>query len=640
MSRNEALTARLDEIASLMELLGEDSFRASAHARAARVIADLPDDIGAYSREQVLALPGIGAKIADKVMEFIASGSIAELDDLRARVPPGLPALLRIPGLGPKTVRVLWQQGGVTDADSLQRAIDDGSLLALPRMGEKAIEKIKTNLHFARESTQRLWLGRAAAVADVFLRRLRALPAVARAEVAGSVRRGKETIGDIDILVALRAGHAADAPAVAAAFTSTPGVVQVLASGEGRSSVRVALDHDHGRWGAPRSEGDAPPAGPSIQVDLRVLPESSWGAALMYFTGSKEHNVRLRERALARGLTLSEWGLFPNDDEPTPPHTRGVRPVAAATEADVYAALDLPWIPPEAREDRGELERATPWDLVETGMIRAELHAHTTASDGALSIEELAAEAKRRGFHTIAVTDHSQSSTIANGLRPDRLRRHIDAVRQAAANTTGITILAGSEVDILADGTLDYDDELLALLDVVVASPHAALSQDPATCTARLLRAIRHPLVHVLGHPTGRLINRRTGLAPAMADLYAAAREHRVALEVNAHWMRLDLRDVHVRGAVDAGCLIAINCDVHARADFDNLSCGVATARRGWCPADRCLNTWDAPRLHAWLRSKGQGGAKPDLKPAPEPKAKAHPTPAAEPKKPARRKAR
>jgi DNA polymerase (family 10) len=257
------------------------------------------------------------------------------------------------------------------------------------------------------------------------------------------------------------------------------------------------------------------------------------------------------------------------------------------------------------REDRGEVGLTRVPELVTVPSIVSELHAHTTASDGDLSIEELAREAHARGFHTLAVTDHSQSSTIARGLKPDRLRTHMQDVRRIAAKLkteTGLHLFTGSEVDILSDGTLDYDDELLEQLDVVVASPHAALDQDPVTATKRLIKAIEHPRVRVLGHPTGRLINRRKGLEPAMSELFAAAKQHNVALEINSHWMRLDLRDVHVRGAVEAGCLIAINCDVHQRTDFDNLRFGVLTARRGWLPASRCVNTWNAATLHAWLR--------------------------------------
>jgi DNA polymerase (family 10) len=617
-------------MARMMDLLGEDSFRAAAHARAARAVEGLADDVAtlAADRAALLAMEGIGAKMADKIIEFCTTGAIKEHGELRARVPEGLMSILDVPGLGPKTVRAMWQQLGITTREGLIKAIEDGTLLTLPRMGEKAVAKIRDSLTFAAAAGHRTWLGKARPVADHFIESLRALPGVQRVEAAGSLRRGRETIGDVDILV----GLGADAPegaalAVGEAFRTVRGVTHVLAAGDSKSSVMFSLDPSQGRWQpTPNPEkGESlpapPPGGPAIQVDLRVLPHTSYGAALMYFTGSKEHNVRLRERAIAQGMTLNEWGLFPDaDKDQGPPQSRGVAPVAAASEEEVFGALGLPWIPPEAREDRGELDHPRPWALVDLADIKAELHAHTTASDGVLTIQQLAEEARRRGFHTIAVTDHSQSSTIAGGLRPDRLRRHIDAVREANERMEGITILAGSEVDILADGRLDYDDELLASLDVVVASAHAALTQDPAAATKRLLAAITHPLVHILGHPTGRLVIRRPGLSPDMATLFEAAREHNVAMEINSHWMRLDLRDIHVRAAVEAGCLIAIDCDVHERADFDNLRFGVQTGRRGWLTAERCINTWPAAQLHAWLRSK-RGGPAVSVPTAPTPTA-------------------
>ena len=341
-----------------------------------------------------------------------------------------------------------------------------------------------------------------------------------------------------------------------------------------------------------------------MQADLRVVDSSCFGAAWLYFTGSKEHNVRLRERAIAKKLRLNEYGLFPDDGDASPPQSRGVKPVAAKTEEEIYEALGLPWIPPELREDHGELALKKTPRLVEVEDIRSELHAHTRASDGAMSIEEIAKIARDRGFHTLAITDHSKSSVQANGLDPKRLRRHIDAVRDADARLDGIRLYAGSEVDILADGRLDYDDELLAELDWVVASPHVALRQEPKVATERLLAAVRHPLVHVLGHPTGRLIGSRPGLEPDMEKIAKAAAECGTALEVNANHYRLDLRDRHVRLALDAGCLIAIDCDVHTPEQFDELPYGVMTARRGGLTPDRCLNCLDAEALEAWRKAK------------------------------------
>lgn len=599
MPFKEDLVERLEAICRMMDLLGEDSFRANAHARAARAIADLATDISLVAGDAaaLVKIEGVGPKIAEKIVEFHTTGRITHYDDLCAKVPAGLLALLRLSGLGPKTLRVLWQEGGVTDAASLARIIEDGSILKLPRMGAKSVEKLKAAMVFAgsQGGAERLALGMAMPVAEIFVERLSKIPGVKKIAFAGSLRRGKDTIGDLDIIIA-----ADDPGPVSEAFRTMPEVEQVLAAGPTKSSVRVSIAAVSGRR--------KPDAVGGFQSDLRVVAPKSWGAALMYFSGSKEHNVALRERSLKRGLTLNEYGLFPNDKEDTPPQSRGVRPVAGKTEEGIYKALGLPYIPPEIRENQGELSLKETPRLIELGDIKAELHAHTTASDGRFSITELAMLAKLRGFHTIAVTDHSKSSAIAGGLSPDRLREHIKAVRaaneQARAAGSGITILAGSEVDILSDGRLDYDDHLLAQLDIVVASPHAALTQDPAVATARLLKAIQNPMVHILGHPTGRIINKRAGLSPAISELVAAAKEHNVALEINAHWLRLDLRDVHVRAAVDAGCLIAINCDSHEPSDFDNLRYGVLTARRGWVTPEICVNAWPANRLHGWLKGK------------------------------------
>lgn len=599
MSFNGEVARLLEEIAAMLELLGENPFKVNAHARAARAVEGLSGDLRelASDRAALLEIDGIGPKIADKIIEFARTGMMREHHELAGAVPPGLRVLLQVPGLGPKTVRMLWQEAGVTDVKGLKAIIADGSILGLPRMGKKAVEKISSALRFAEQDTGRLHLGVALPVALRIVERLRGTPGIKRIEWAGSMRRGRESVGDIDILASTT-----DAAAASAAFTGMPDVVAVLASGERKCSVRVGLEIELGRWSMEGRSGDADDR-PSVQVDLRVVDEASWGAALMYFTGSKEHNVRLRERALKKGLTLNEYGLFPEDHEATPPQDRGVAPVAGATEESVYEALGLPYLPAEIREDRGELALAETPRLVELSDIRAELHAHTTESDGVMELAELVERARRRGFHTIAVTDHSRSSAVAGGLDIKRLRAQREAVERVRGGA-GIEVLHGSEVDILADGRLDFDDETLAWLDVVVASPHAALSQEPATATKRLLRAIQNPHVNVLGHPTGRLINRRPGLEPAMGEIYAAAREHDVALEINAHWLRLDLRDTHVRAAVEAGCLIAIDCDVHHPDDFENLVYGVLTGRRGWLPPEQCVNTWDAAKLRGWLARK------------------------------------
>ncbi|MEM7230507.1 MAG: DNA polymerase/3'-5' exonuclease PolX, partial [Planctomycetota bacterium] len=485
--------------------------------------------------------------------------------------------VLKIPGLGPKTVKAIWDHAGVTDIPSLKEAIASGTLADVPRMGAKTIQNITDSIAFAEKSSDRTRLGQAQPLAEQIVASLQQRKDVKAIDYAGSLRRGRETIGDIDILVA-----ATKADAISDAFQTMPGVEKVLVAGDTKSSIRLDV---------------------GVQVDLRIVPPDVYGAALMYFTGSKEHNVVMRERAIKRGLRLNEYGLFPEDDEDSPPQTRGIKPVAAKTEQDIYAALELPYIPPELREARGEFDTDPP-ALITVKDIKAELHAHTIASDGKMTIEELAECALERGFHTIAVTDHSRSSAQANGLEVDRLLEHIDAVHAVNEAMDDITVLAGSEVDILADGRLDYNDDILAQLDVVVASPHTALSQDPKKATARLLKAIEHPLVHIIGHPTGRIINKREGLLPDVPTLIAAAVEHDTAMEINSNFLRLDLRDTHVRAVVEAGGLIAIDTDAHTPQHFEFLRYGVTTARRGWLTKQQCINAWSKTKLYRWLKSK------------------------------------
>lgn len=595
MGSNEHLAGLFGRMAQMLELLGEDRFRAIAHDRVARIIADSGRDFLSLAddRDALIAIDGIGEKTADKIIEYAETERIKEHDQLAKKIPAGLMALLDIPGLGPKTVRTLWKDGHVESLADLKRIIDDGSILGLPRMGKKTVDNLKESIAFSEASGGRTPLGIAMPIAEALVEHLGSVRGVERIAYAGSLRRGRDTIGDIDLLAVAK-----DEAALRDAFTAMEGVEKVLAMGEKKCSVRLAC--------AERGGGGGARGGAAVQVDLRIIPLASWGAAMMYFTGSKEHNIRLRERSQKRGLTLNEYGLYPDEEgEDSPPQERGVKPVAGKTEHDIYEALDLAWAPPELREDRGEVaDGYAPPPLVTIEDIKAELHAHTTASDGKLSIEELALAAKARGFHTIAVTDHSKSSAVAGGLSAQRLLEHADAVREADRAIKGIRILAGSEVDILADGSLDYDDEILAALDIVVASPHASLRQDRKAAMKRLLNAVCHPLVHILGHPTGRLIGEREGFDLNITELAHAAAEHGVALELNANWRRLDLRDAHVSAALEAGALIAINCDVHREAGFDNLRYGVLTARRGGLTPDRCISTWSARKLHAWLASK------------------------------------
>ena len=585
MSTNREIAETFKQIATALELLEANRFRVNSNHRISRVLRDLGEEVSSLIAEQprtavgrLTAFDGIGKASAQRIVEHVETGKIAEHQELLEQVPKGLFEVLAIPGVGPKAARAMWQELGIIDLASLKAKLDSPELSALPRMGLKTIDNIKKAIDFHERAGDRVALGIARPLALELAGALRAIPGVRRLDFAGSLRRGRETIGDLDFLAACD-----DPDALRDHFLSLPLVTQVLARGDTKCSVRL----ESGKT--------------AMQADLRIVPADVYGAALMYFTGSKAHNVRLREIAIQKQMRLNEYGLFKGTRER--PQDRGETPLAAADEEAIYAALDLPFVPPELREDRMSLDGDPP-QLIELDDIRAELHAHTTASDGKLSIDELAACAKRRGFHTLAVTDHSKSSVIAGGLDEERLLHHIDAIREADARISGIRLLAGSEVDILPDGQLDYDDEILAKLDVVVASPHASLRQDPTTATNRLLRAIRHPLVHIIGHPTGRFINRREGLSPDMHALFEAAVEHDTVLELNANWLRLDLRASHLRSALERGCKVAIDTDAHRESHFDNLIYGILTARRAGLEPASCINTWPAEKLHAWLASK------------------------------------
>ena len=577
---NPQLVALFRQMAQILEIVGGDRFRVNAFNRAARLIEELPDDLSTIGPDvtRLAAIEGVGKGTAQRIAEFLSTGKIQEHADLLAQIPPGLLALLDISGLGPKTVALMWKDAGVTSIDDLREKLRDDQLARLPGLGKKKLENIRKSLAFAQSSSRRVRLGQALPLATWFVSRLREMKHVQDAAYAGSLRRGKETIGDIDLLVAADPDQPQHAQQIRDAFIQLDPVREVLAQGPTKTSVRTAS-----------SIG-------GMQVDLRIVAPESFGAALMYFTGSKEHNVAMRQRAINRGLRLSEYGLFDGDE-----------PIARETEQEVFKTLGLAWIPPELREDHGELslaEKDRLPKLITLADIKAELHAHTNASDGKWSIHELAMAASERGFHTIAVTDHSQSQPIANGLTPKRLEQHILAIREVARELKDtITVLAGSEVDIHADGKLDYPDSLLNELDVVVASPHSALTQDPAKATKRLLKAIEHPYVTILGHPTGRLIGRREGLNPDMRSLIQAAAQRGIALEINANSWRLDLRDTHARLAIEAGVKLAINTDAHGPADMDQLAYGILTARRAGATPHDVINCLPKAKLGPWLQN-------------------------------------
>ena len=570
---NQQLAALFVQMADILEILESDRFRVNAFRKTSRVLDDMAEDVADIGPDisSLMQIDGMGKGAAQRIAEFLETGKIADHTQLMDQIPDGLLGLSNISGLGPKTISLFWNQAGVEGLDDLKAKLETGELTNLPGVGKKKLENIQKSIAFAESAGGRVRLGQAMPMAFWFVAQLKKLKQVKQAAYAGSLRRGRETIGDIDVIVSAEAKGAA---AISDAFVALEPVTDVLVKGATKSSVRT--------------QG-------GMQVDLRVVEPRQYGAALMYFTGSKEHNIALRQRAIDRGMNLNEYAL-----------TKGNKIVAGQTEQEIYQVLDLAWIPPELREDRGEMilaEKNELPKLIEIGDIKAELHAHTTASDGHWSIEEYATAAAQRGFHTVAVTDHSRGQGQANGLSSQRLEQHIKNVRVAAAQMKNqITILAGSEVDILANGQLDYPDSLLKELDLVVASPHAALTQEPKKATDRLLKAIDNPYVTIMGHPTGRIILSREGLNPDMKQLIAAAAQRGIALELNANTMRLDLRDTHARMAIEAGVMLSINTDAHGPDHLDQLVYGVLTARRAGATKAGVINCLSKAALAKWLR--------------------------------------
>ncbi|HNQ23544.1 MAG TPA: DNA polymerase/3'-5' exonuclease PolX [Phycisphaerae bacterium] len=567
---NDEVARVLERIADLLEIDGADVFRVNSYRRASRTVKEAGKDVAALAAEDRLTdLPGIGKGTAQRIGQYVSTGHIDVLDELEAKLPTGLPALLDIPGLGPKKVSAMHTQLGVGGLDDLKRVIDSGELQKLPGFGATSVQRITEGIAFLQTSGGRTPLGIALPIAEGLCAQVAALPGVKRVEMAGSLRRGRETIGDVDLLCV-----AEDGKAVVDAFVGLEGVRRVLAQGATKGSVTVQTDD-----------------GTELQVDLRVVAEESFGAAWQYFTGSKDHNVRLREIAVKKKWRLNEYGLYD-----------GERRIAGPEEKQVYAKLGLPWIPPELREDRGEFEPG--WqvsELVGLDDIRGDLHVHTDASDGRNTVEEMAHAARDLGYEYIAITDHSRSSTIANGLSNERLKKHLENVRAVGRKLRGLKVLTGCECDILPSGKLDYSDALLAECDWVVASIHSAMGpggKGKLSPTERTLAAMENPYVHAIGHLTGRLINQRPPMEIDVEAVVQAAARTGTALEVNAHLSRLDLKDLHIRQALAAGVKLVINTDAHSPTGFGQMRYGILTARRGGATRKDVLNclTWTALR--------------------------------------------
>jgi DNA polymerase (family 10) len=567
---NAEIAAIFEQIADYLEIEGANPFRIRAYRHAAETLLDLGRDVASMIKlaEDLTDLPGIGQDLAGKIREIVETGHCRALDELRERMPPAITELLKVPHLGPRRVGALHRQLGVHGVDELWQAIREHRVREVPGFGEKTELKIAEALLAQIDGAGRFDRATAARHAEPLVEYLRRAPGVNRVVVAGSYRRLKETVGDLDIVATAEAGSP-----VMRHFIEYGEVAEVLSQGDTRGSVAL-----RGK----------------LQVDLRVVAAESFGAALHYFTGNKGHNILIRRLGQARGLLINEYGVF-----------RGRERIAGETEESVFAAVGLPFIPPELREDRGEIEAARSGrlpKLVELADLRGDLHAHTRASDGRNTLAEMAAAAKARGLHYLAITEHSQRLTVANGLDAERLLRQIDEIDALNGTLEGITLLKGIEADILEDGSLDLPDAVLGRLDLVIGSVHSRFNLSEAQQTERILRAMDNPYFTLLGHPSGRLIGKREPYAVDMPRIIRKAAERGCFLELNGNPERLDLNDVHCMMAKEAGVLVSLDSDAHGTADFGNLRYGVEQARRAWLEAGNVLNTRPLTELRALFR--------------------------------------
>ncbi|MFZ5557115.1 MAG: DNA polymerase/3'-5' exonuclease PolX [Pseudomonadota bacterium] len=565
---NADIARAFGEIADLLEIQGANPFRVRAYRNAARTVESYGRDLAALVREgaDLTELPGIGDDLAAKIREIVDTGRIALLERLHKELPPAIADLLQIPGLGPKRVKTLWHDLDVQTAEQLLRAARDGRVRALPGFGEKTERRIEEAVAAHVGAARRFKLAVAAQYAQALVEHLKGARNVGRVEVAGSFRRWRETVGDLDILVTGENTGAVER------FAGYDEVAEILSRGTTRASAVLKS---------------------GLQVDLRVVPEASYGAALHYFTGSKAHNIAIRRIAQGKGLKVNEYGVF-----------KGERRVAGETEESVYAAVGLPYIPPELREDHGEIEAARAGRLpalVEIGDLRGDLHAHTKATDGHDTLEAMARAARALGHQYLAVTEHSRRLTVAHGLDPRRLEQQIDAIDRLNGEFEGFRLLKGIEVDILEDGSLDLPDSVLSRLDLVVGAVHSKFELSRARQTERILRAMDRPHFSILAHPSGRLLDTREPYDVDMLKIVRKARDRGCFLELNAHPERLDLLDTHCRMARDEGVLVAISSDAHSTADLRNLAFGVGQARRGWLERGDVLNTRGLRELLALL---------------------------------------
>ncbi len=603
---NAEIARVLERMAVMLEIDGANTFRVRAYSNAARIVSGHGEAMASLAPTPgaLEALPGIGKDLAQRIRDLVATGTTPPYDELRAKIPDEVAAFTELQGLGPKRVKTLFETLGIRDREALEAAAKAGKLRDLPGFGEKVEQNVLKAIATAGQWAGRTLLARAWPLAHALAEQVRAVRGVKQVELAGSFRRRRETVGDLDLLVT-----GGEPERVMSAFAEHASVADVLARGETKCSVRL-------------EEG--------LQVDLRLVPAESFGAALLYFTGSKEHNIELRKLAIERNWSLNEYGL-----------THGEKVVASRTEEEIYRALGLAWIPPELREARGELDLARDGalpKLVELDDLVADLHMHTTRSDGRDSIDAMVDAAKARGYAYVAITEHSKALAMANGFDAARVRRSVVEIEEARRRHPGFPILHGLEVDILADGALDLDDETLALLDWVIVSIHSKFDMAPEAATARVLRALANPHVHAFGHPSGRLIGSREPVPFDVEQVAEAAAAHGVALEINASPDRLDLNDVNARLAKSRGCSFLIDTDAHSVAGLEQIRFGVFQARRAGLTAADVLNTLPFGRFDAWRRTKqvAAPGAKPAAGPAAKSAAPAKPARASSPRKKAR----
>lgn len=571
---NSEISAIFNEIADLLELKGENTFRIRAYRRAAQNIDSLAYDLSAMRPEDLSGIPGIGKDLAGKIQEYIQSRTIKAWEELKSEYPEGIRDLFSVPGLGPRTVKLLYDELGIASLDELEKLARAGKLRGLPHIKEKTESNILKGLDLVRKGKERMPLGRALPLAEEIVALIEKDAPIQKIAIAGSIRRRKESIRDIDIIVTSK-----DPLKTMEVFVNLPPVKGVIAKGKTKSSVELKQ---------------------GIQVDLRVVDDDSYGAALLYFTGNKAHNIRIRELAVRKGLKVNEYGIFSDATEER---------LGGKTEEEMYRIIGMNYIEPVLREDSGEVEAALKGDiprLIELDDIKGDLHVHSDWSDGSHPIEEIASAAKALGYEYLAVTDHSKGLGIANGLSGERILEQIEEIDRVNKRMKGIRILKGVEVDIRSDGKLDLNNDVLQKLDLVVASIHSGFRQSPAKLTGRLIGAMRNPLVTIIAHPTGRLIGEREAYELDLGQLFAVAARTGTALEINAHPSRLDLNDLNVREAKKCGVPLVICSDMHSTRDFGLMHYGISVAQRGWIEKKDVVNTMSLNALKKFLLKKNK----------------------------------